>query len=64
MGYQIEWMDSVRLYITTFEHLPVDDRHAVIADVEEELSRSADYFFRTRPLRHESFHFRYDCPRP
>lgn len=64
MGYAVAFTDLVSDYIAAFPELTDDDRAAVVSGVRDELSRDADVFLASRPLAHESLHFRYDYPHP
>lgn len=60
MGYHVEFVDPVRVYLEQVAGLSDTDRAAVVDGVLDELGRDADRFLALYPLAHESLCFRYD----
>jgi len=62
--FEVEFVESVRAFLTRVDGLTDEDRTTIVAAVIEELSRNADHFLALYPLAHESLCFRYDYPHP
>jgi hypothetical protein len=62
MSYFVVTAPEVADYLAAVEGLSDADCEAIIDGYTEELGRDADHFLATRPIGHESLHFRYDYP--